>query len=100
MPDAISTAAPASTWGGFFSNLLNTVVDTGAKVAVAKLDAKQAETASEQKAAATVAQANATAAKSAAETAAESAANWQKIAMYGGAAVLALVAVVILARKR
>lgn len=100
MSDAISTASPVSSWGSTFQSILNTVVDTGAKVAVAKLDTKQAETVAEQKAAATIAQANADAAKAAATTANSSATNWQKIALIAGAAVLVVGILVVVTRKR
>ena len=100
MTESIPTAAPASSWGSTFASILNTVVDTGAKVAIAKYDAKQAENDAEQKAALTIAEANAAAAKSATASSNTNAANWQKLALIAGAAVLAVGVLVLVTRKR
>lgn len=92
MPELAIESSPASSWGSLFSGILNTAVDTGAKLALQNAETKQKETLAAQNTA--TEQAKATAAASTATTSmANASTNWQRIALFAGIGVVGLVAI-------
>lgn len=97
MAEAIT---PTSSWADTFGNVLNTVVDTGAQYALQLASNKQAQTVAAQQTAQTQAQAAAQVATAQAQTTTSNNSNLVKYAVIGGVALVGLVVLAAVLRRR